>query len=127
MWLKEKLKQKFSNDKEISIERCKASKFIFIISSILFFQNFYFVWANFYLDIFSKTLWYMYVILVLSLISYIYFFIKKSLVSKVPNYIFIVFIILFILLFLLLLLPITLDWGLNWLLDLSEKFIKLYL
>jgi hypothetical protein len=44
MWLKEILKKNFSEDKKISLERSKAAKFVFIISALVFFMTFYFVW-----------------------------------------------------------------------------------
>ena len=122
MWLKEMLKETFSNKKDITLERYKAAKFAFIVSSFLFFINFYLVWANFYLDIFSNTLGILYIILILSLVFYIYFFIKKILVWKIPWFIFIIFFIILLVIFWLAILPITLE---NWFNELLQ-FIKLY-
>ncbi len=100
MWLKEMLKKDFSKPKSITLERYKASKFMFIIISFLFFLNFYFVWADFYSNIFIPSLGVMYILLLFSLVFFVYFLIKKLLVEKIKNY---YFVIIFILLFLILL------------------------
>lgn len=100
MWLKEMLKKDFSKPKTIVLERYKASKFMFIIISFLFFLNFYFVWAGFYPHIFVPSLGIMYILLLFSFVFYIYFLIKNILVEKIKNY---YFVIIFTLLFLILL------------------------
>lgn len=122
MWLKEMIKKTFSDDSKITIERYKAAKFVFILSSFLFFMNFYLVWANFYLEIFGKTLGIIYIILLLSLVFYIYLFIKKLLIWKVPKYILIIILLFLFIIFLFVLLPVLLEWWLNTVIE----FIKLY-
>lgn len=122
MWLKEMIKKTFSDEKKITIERYRGAKFAFILSSFVFFMNFYFVWANFYLDFFSHTLGVSYIILLLSLAFYMYFWIKKLLIWKIPNYFFIIILIILLLIFGFFILPIIIEWWLNWVLGL----IKLY-
>jgi|SaaInlStandDraft_3_1057020.scaffolds.fasta_scaffold123815_1 predicted neutral ceramidase superfamily lipid hydrolase len=120
MWLKEILKKNFSEDKKISLERSKAAKFVFIISALVFFMTFYFVWANFYTEITSKILSISYIVLVISLVLFAYLFIRKSLSWKVPS---VVFFLIFILLWAVLaflLLPVIVDGWINsilWLLN----------
>lgn len=123
MWLKEMLNKEFNNEKTIIFERYKASKFVLVVSSFLFFLNFYFVWANFYSDIFKNTLNFIFIILIISLIFYFYFFIKNLLFWKIPQYVFIIIFIFLLILFLFLLLPIIVEWWLIWIIN----FIKLYL
>jgi len=122
MWLKEMLKRTFSDENKIILERYRWAKLAFIISSFLFFINFYFVWANFYLDFFWKTLGVIYIILLLSLVFYVYFFIKKLLIWKIPKFVFIIILIFLLLIFGFLVLPIIVEWGFNYILGL----IKLY-
>jgi hypothetical protein len=43
MNLKEMLKQRFLDDQNIVLERYKAAKFLFILSSLLFFLNYIFL------------------------------------------------------------------------------------
>ncbi|MFK7780421.1 MAG: hypothetical protein QM490_04800 [Candidatus Gracilibacteria bacterium] len=97
MGLKEMLKKDFTKQKTITLERYKASKFMLVISSFVFFLNFYFVGARFYLNIFTSTLGITYIILLLSFVYYVYFFIKNMYIEKIKNYYFIlIFIVLFI-------------------------------
>jgi hypothetical protein len=122
MGLKEMIKKTFKDEKQITIERYRWAKFAFILSSFLFFMNFYYVWANFYTNIFANTLGIMYIILLLSLIFYVYFFIKKLLIDKVPKYLFIIILIILFLIFSFLVLPLIVEGWFNWVLN----FIKLY-
>lgn len=118
MTLKEMLNQNFSDPKQITLERYKSAKFAFIITAFLFFVNFYFVWASFYINIFSSTLWIIYVVMLLALIFYVYFFFKNLLIDK-PSPILLTSIIIFCsIIFVLLLLPILFEWGLFWIFDL---------
>jgi hypothetical protein len=107
MSLKEMLKQSFSNPKEIILERYKAAKFAFIVTSFSFFLNFYFVGAHFYSNFFSSTLNISYVLLLLSIVFFVYFLVKLVMIDKPNKYInFILFILLFST-FIVLLLPIV--------------------
>ncbi len=118
MGLKEILKQEFSNPKDITLERYRATKFAFIISVFLFFINFYFVWANFYSGIFTNTLGISYLLLLLSIVFYVYFLIKKMLLEKIPKFLFIIIFILLFVLSIFLSLPIIIKWWLVWILEL---------
>ena len=105
MSFKEAIKKTFSDEKSLVIERYRAAKFAFIMASFIFFVNFYFVWAKFYLDIFSWTLPIMYIILLLSLVFFVYFFLKKLLIWKIPRHLFIVLLIILLGIFSLFVLP----------------------
>ncbi len=122
MGLKEILKKITSEEKNITVERYKAAKFVFIVTSFLFFINLYFVWASFYDEFLTDTLSIMYILLLLSVLFFIYFFLKKNLFWKMPEYFFyIVFALLFIIFIFLLLLVIFPGWF-NWIIE----FIRLY-
>ena len=118
MWVKEFIKDHFNNKKSLIDKRYTSSKFMFILFSLLFFINFYLIWGKFYLEILELTIWYSYILLILSFLLYIYYFIKKMLLTKVPNYIFYIVIFILVILFLLLLLPIIFNGWINWLLEL---------
>ncbi len=118
MSLKEILKQSFDEPKEISLQRYKAAKFIFVLTSFLFFVNFYFVGVNFYVDIFSKTLGISYILLLLSLVFYIYFLIKHIFIEKIPKYLFVLIPVLFFASFIILLLPVIFRWWFFWIFEL---------
>ena len=100
------LKRKFTKEKDITSERYKAAKFMFIFSIFVFFLNFYLVGKQFYLGFFGKTLSITYIILILSFVFYFFFFIKKMLFEKIPNYFYLILIILLGLFFIFLILPI---------------------
>ena len=118
MWFKEVLKKTFKDDKKIVFERYKAAKFVFIISSFLFFLNFYFVGARFYIGIFNYTLAFMYVVLLLSIMFYIYYYIKKMLIDKLPAFVFILLLFILFAGFLFLVLPAAIEDGVEWVLKL---------
>lgn len=106
MWLKEMLKGKFTKEKDITLERYKAAKFMFIFSALVFFLNFYFVGAQLHLSFFSRTLNITYVLLLLSFVFYFFFFVKKNLLWKIPNFLFVILIMMLGLLFTFLILPL---------------------
>ena len=122
-WLKDTLKKNFSNWEKITSERYIASKFAFIISSFLFFLNFYLVWANFNLDFFGKTLWILYIILLISIIFFVYFYLKKVFFWKLSKTISILLLIFLFLIFWFLAFPILFDWWINWLIKIAESLI----
>lgn len=105
MWLKDMLKQDFSNEKVIIEERYKASKFAFVFSVLLFFLNFYFVWANFYSEVFKESLGITYTLMLLSLVLYIYILIRKIYLEKIPKMLNAVIFMFLILFFAVLLFP----------------------
>lgn len=122
MWLKEMLKEDFSKPKTITLERYKAAKFMLIISSFLFFLNFYFVWAQFYLNIFSNTLGVAYTILLLSFVYYVHFFIKNMLIEKVKRYYFIIILVILFLIFTVFVSPLIFDEWVKWFLGLFKFY-----
>lgn len=120
MSFKEMLKQSFSDPKTLTLERYKAAKFAFIVTAFLFFLNFYFVWANYYSDIFSNTLWTIYILLVLSIVIYVYFLVKMVFVENPQKYLYIIIFILMFISFIVLLFPLVFSWGLQWVFDLIK-------
>ena len=122
MWLKEMLKDTFSNEEKIVKERYLASKFSFIILSLLFFINFFFVWAGFYTDFFINTLLITYISLLLSIVYYFYYFVKKTFLWKLPNYFFIIVFIFLFIIFWFLSVPFVIEGGLIRIID----FFRLY-
>lgn len=117
MSLKEMLKQDFSTPKTITLERYKSAKFMLIITSFLFFINFYLVWAKFYINIFNNTLGVIYILLLLSFVFYIYFFIKNMLIEKINNLYFIIILIILFMTFSFFVLPVIVNGWLFWLLE----------
>jgi len=126
MTLKEMIKQKFSNPKDIVLERYKASKFIFVITAFYFFLSLYFVWANFYSKIFSYSLWISYVVLLISTFIYTYFSVKMLFIEHSNKYLNILLFILLFILFVILLLPIILKLGFFSVLEII-KFLHFYI
>ncbi len=95
---KKEVKNLFLNDTLLLNYRFNWAKGIFIFLSFLFFLNYFLVWASFYDSFLIKTLPLTYVWFVVSLLSFIYFFIlnifpKNKLIKLVT---FIVNLILFI-------------------------------
>ncbi len=117
MTLKEMLNQNFSDKNLITIERYKSAKFAFIIFTFLFFVNFYFVGADFFTEIFSSTFSISYVLMLLSFVFYVYFFIKKMFLEKPNSPFSIILIVILIILFLLMILPLIFKWWLMGILD----------
>ncbi len=113
MSLKENIKKSFSNEKELALLRYNSVKTILVFSSLLFFSNFFILWAGIKYDYFIKFLPFTYFYLLLSLLFYFYFLIKVKLnFSKL----FLVFIFIFLLIIIFLLfLPFIFE---NWISDL---------
>ncbi len=122
MGFKKNIKDKFLDDKAIIIERYKASRFILVFVSFLFFVIFYFVWAWFYSNILIEWLGFIYILLLISLIFYFYFLFKKLLINNEKKYFNIIIFIILLIIFWFLSLPIIIDWWFNWLI----KLITLY-
>lgn len=105
MWLKENL----NSHPDINSIRYKSAKNIFILSALLFYMNYYFVWAWFYLTFFKKSLTFSYIIFVLCIFIYIYFFLKvKLFINKSTRFYYIIISIL-ALLFIITLVPFLID------------------
>jgi len=112
------LKQRFLDDQNIVLERYKAAKFLFILSSLLFFLNYIFLWSGYMEELFRATFSFSYFMLILWMIYYIYFFIKKALFNKVPKYIFFILFVLIFVFFLFFSLPLVIKW---WIIGLVQS------
>ena len=115
---KEVLTSKFKEEESIILHRYKSAKFIFILLTLLFSLNFFFVWASFYYNFFIKTLHFSYILLLISFFYYLYYLWKIRLFGKVKNYVFYIIWGIYFIFFLILLLPMMFDWGIFYLKDL---------
>jgi len=114
MSFKEKLKKDFWNPNTKLLLRYKSSKIILVISSLLFFISFHFVWALFYSDIFISLLSIFYVIFLTSLMLFLYLFVKQVFWSKL-NFIYTtIFLIFLLLIYAFSLFPVLYKWGFYW-------------
>lgn len=87
MSISSSIKKHFSKKELLLTERYKSSKFSMVLFSFLFFVNYYLVVNSIFLDILSKTLVAVYVIFVIALVSYLYYFIRKALLGKIPSFV----------------------------------------
>ncbi len=124
MWLKEMLKQAFSDEEKIIQERYTASKFSLILSATLFFINFYFVWAKFYLEYFIESLIFVYIYLLLSFVFYFYFLVRKLLYWKAKEYVFAILAFVLILFFVTFMSPVFAEWWVSVFLDFLRLFFN---
>jgi len=98
MWLSAAVKKKFSNPKMLLSERLSASKFSFIVSSLLFFVNYFLVSAQFGAkDFLIFILPFTYIAFVLSFIFYTYYIIKNKLFWKLNTAIFLILLVILLL------------------------------
>ncbi len=72
MSLKKSFKDIFTKEDLLWVRK-NCSKNFFIFSSLVFFSNYFFVWAKFFDEIFLKTLPFTYSIFSLSIVMYFYF------------------------------------------------------
>jgi hypothetical protein len=70
MSLVESIKNLLKNPEELMLYRLQAAKFFFIVSTLLFFINYLFLWAGFLSEIASLTFSYTYTALILSYLFY---------------------------------------------------------
>lgn len=100
---KNDLKKLLSDDNILIEIRYNSAKNIFVWSALLFFLNYFFVWAKFIDSFFKYTLIYTYSIFIFSFFMYIYYFLKNTFdFKKVVN---IIITILLILSWILLIIP----------------------
>ena len=103
------IKDSFSDSKNIIEVRYMISRVVFLFFALVFFINYFFVWASFYLDLFSLTLPFSYIFFLLSLLLFIYFFAKKKFLYKI-NFIFeVFFVILLFVIFTIFLVPFVFE------------------
>lgn len=74
MSFKKAINDIFSKKEKIVEIRLNSSKNFFILTSLVFFLNYFFVWARFFDNIFLKTLSYTYVLFIVWMLFYFYFF-----------------------------------------------------
>ena len=98
MWFKENLKKSLA-DKDLMIaNRLKSSTFVLAFTSLLFFLNYFFVWARFHYDFFIKTLPYTYILLLVWFLFY-FSYLNLKFLSKVSSSLSYVIIIIFSIIF----------------------------
>lgn len=107
MWFKEELNIKFTKESDIILHRYKIAKFFFILLSLIFSVNIFFVWASFYYNFFIKTVYLTYILLIISFFYYVYFLWKVIFLGKVKNFVFYVLGAICFIIFLILLLPMV--------------------
>ncbi len=89
------VKKVFSNNEEIFTLRYNSSKIVFILSSFIFFLNYFFIANSFYYDLLIKIFPITSIVFLLSLYLYSCFLIEKYF-KKIPK---IIKILVFVLLF----------------------------
>lgn len=114
MGFKEILKKDFFESDNKLILRYKSAKAILILTILLFFSSFFFVWAWFYNEIFEVYLSIFYVLLSFSIILYTFFYFKKTFLSKLSWVLLYFFVFILIIIFTILLFPVIFEWGLIW-------------
>lgn len=115
MWFKEVLKKDFFDSENKLILRYKSAKIILVISILLFFISFFFVWAWYYRDFFSNYLSLTYVLVVISIEIYLYFYFRKSFVSRLNAFLIMILLIILGISFVLFLSPVIVEWWFMWL------------
>lgn len=102
---KNDIKKSWENKEEILKYRYNSSRNIFIYLSLIFFLNYFFVWAKFFDNIFLLTLPFVYVSFLVSIMIFWYFYLLSNFkLNKIWN---IVSIIILWILFLIFLLPFS--------------------
>lgn len=101
---KKEISSVFKDDVSLLKYRLNSSKNIFIFSSFLFFLNYFLIWAKFFDSFLIKTLPFMYIAFLVSILTYTYFLSLAILPKK--WIIKIILLVIFVLLFLVFLLPL---------------------
>lgn len=102
---KNDIKKSWENKEEILKYRYNSSRNIFIYLSLIFFLNYFFVWAKFFDNIFLLTLPFVYVSFLVSIMIFWYFYLLSNFkLNKIWN---IISIIILWILFLIFLLPFS--------------------
>jgi len=118
MWFKEILKKDFFDSENKLILRYKSAKIILVMSILLFFISFFFVWAWYYREFFSNYLSITYVLVIISIEIYLYLYFKKTFTSKLNGFLFILFFIFLVISFIILISLFIVDW---WFISLLNK------
>lgn len=114
MWFKEILKKDFFESQNKLILRYKSSKAILIIFVLLFFTSLFFIGAWFYSDFLMNYISVFYVLLVISIVFYVFLLVKKTFNQKLTWVLLYIFIFLLIIIFVLLLLPVVVNWWIHY-------------
>lgn len=72
----------FKNNDDIVKSRYNSSKMVFTFLLLIFFLNYFFVWARFFDEYFTKSLSVTYILLLLSAVIYFNFFVLHKLEFK---------------------------------------------
>lgn len=117
MWFKEVLKKDFFDSENKLILRYKAAKIILVVSILLFFISFFFVWAGYYREFFSNYLSITYVLVVISIEIYLYFYFyfRKTFVSRLNAFLIMLLLIILGIIFVIFLSPVIVEWWFMWL------------
>lgn len=113
MWFKEILKKDFFESQNKLILRYKSSKAILIIFVLLFFTSLFFIGAWFYSDFLMNYISVFYVLLVISIVFYIFLYFKKTFDQKLSWILLYIFTFLLFIMFVLLLLPVIVTWWIH--------------
>ncbi|MDD3145031.1 MAG: hypothetical protein PHV23_02870 [Candidatus Gracilibacteria bacterium] len=111
MGFKEVLKKDFFESENKIILRYKAAKIILVISILLFFISFFFVGAGYYREFFSNYLSITYVLFVTSIEIYLYFYFRKSFVSRLNAFLIMLLLIILGISFVIFLSPVIVEGG----------------
>lgn len=114
MGFKEVLKKDFFESDNRLILRYKSSKAILVLTILLFFSSFFFIWAWYYRDFFASYISIFYVLLCFSFVLYLFLFFKKTFLSKLSGIILYLFIFVLIFIFLILLFPVIVEGWVVW-------------
>lgn len=98
---KKELHKHFWNSKLLTNSRYEASKNIFIYICLIFFLNYFFVWAKFYDYFFIKTLPFVYTLFLITITFFIFFYFKSKFELKIIHTLIIILLLMiFLLIFL---------------------------
>lgn len=115
MWFKEVLKKDFFESENKLILRYKSAKIILVVSILLFFISFFFVWAWYYREFFSNYLSITYVLVVISIEIYLYFYFRKTFTSRLNVFLIMLLLIILGISFVIFISPVIVEWWFMWL------------
>ncbi len=115
MWIKNNIKKDFSDKKTLCKARYDSARFVFVITSFLFFVWFFFVSAWFYNEIFEKILSSLYIFLIISFDILVYLFLSNKVWEGFNIWFKILSIVLLTILSVIFMWPVIYDWGFVWL------------
>lgn len=111
MWIKNNIKKDFSDKKILCKARYDSAKFVFVLSSFLFFVWFFFVSAWFYSVFFEKILSSLYIFLIISFDILVFLFLSNKIWDDFTILFKILSIVLLFILSILFMWPVLYDWG----------------